>query len=83
MARYYFHLRDSVDVILDPEGREFETIDAIAQAALADARAIIGHEAFGGFIKFDQRIEVEDESGATVYSIEFSNAVKIFDYQPS
>ena len=82
MARYFFHLRDSVDVVLDPDGREFETMDAIAQAALADARSIIGHEAFDGFIKFDQRIEVEDESGTTVYSIEFSDAVKIFDYNP-
>lgn len=82
MARYFFHLRDGVDVVLDPDGREFETIEAIAQAALADARSIIGHEAFDGFIKFDQRIDVEDESGTMVHSIEFSNAVKVIDYRP-
>ena len=77
MSLYFFHLRDGVDVLLDPEGRELDSMTAIAAAALADARSIIGDDALRGRIDLDQRIDVEDTDGKLVHRLEFEDAVEI------
>jgi hypothetical protein len=74
---YFFHLRDGEDVLLDPEGRDLDGIEAIAKAALADARSIVSEDALRGQIELHQRIDVEDNSGAIVHSLPFAEAVKI------
>ena len=50
MSVYFFHLRDGIDILLDPEGRQLNGPDAIPEAALADARSIIGHDSVNGRI---------------------------------
>ena len=50
MKTYYFHLRDGVDTLLDPEGRELSSIAAVIAATLHEARSIIGADALGGSI---------------------------------
>jgi hypothetical protein len=77
MSVYYFHLRDGEDALLDPDGRELEGAEAIAQSALAEARALISDEARLGRIRFDQRIDVEDADGRVVHSLPFDQAVVI------
>jgi hypothetical protein len=77
MTLYFFHLRDGVDILLDPEGREIESADLIAGIALKEARAIIGDEARSGTILLDKHIDVEDESGTVVHRLPFTDAVKI------
>lgn len=77
MSLYFFHLRDGVDVLLDPEGREIERVDQIADLALKEARAIIGDEALSGTILLDKHIDVEDATGTIVYALPFTNAVEI------
>lgn len=77
MPDYFFHLRDGEDVLLDPDGRQMDTIDAITAAALLEARAIIGEEARAGAIALDKRIDVEDASGTIVHSLHFVDAVQI------
>ena len=77
MARYYFHLRDGVDLLLDPEGRDLPGPEAISAAALKDARSILGEEVRLGKLKLDQRIDVEDDVGVMVYRLLFADAVEI------
>jgi len=77
MPLYYFHLRDGHDTLLDPDGRDLTGPDAIAQAALAEARALISEEARLGRIRLDQRIEVEDSGGRVVHRLSFDEAVEI------
>lgn len=77
MDRYYFHLRDGVDVLLDEEGREFEGLAAIVAAALKDARSIISDDAIGGLIDLDQRLDVEDRHGTLVHRLPFADAVTL------
>ena len=77
MTPYFFHLRDGSDVLLDPEGRLLQGADAIAAAALADARSIIADDARGGVIKLDQHIDVEDASGVIVHELKFTDAVVV------
>ena len=43
MPRYFFHLRDGEDRLLDPEGRLLSSIDAVSDATLKEARAIAAH----------------------------------------
>lgn len=76
MARYYFHLCDGTDVLLDDEGRELAPEDIVA-AALAEARAMVAADAAGGHIYLDQKIEVRDIDGTIVHSLCFEDAVKV------
>jgi hypothetical protein len=77
MPRYYFHLRDGEDVLLDPEGRELSHPGAVEQMALNEARAIIADDALGGKIKLLQRIDVENEAGVLIHRLLFVDAVSI------
>jgi hypothetical protein len=77
MSLYYFHLRDGVDVLLDPEGREMASADAIPLAALTEARSIISDDARNGRIMLDQHIDVEDESRNILHTLHFVDAVEI------
>ena len=70
MPVYYFHLRDGHDTLLDPDGRNLESPDAIA-------RALISDEVRLGRIHLDQRIDVEDADGQVVHSQPFDGAVEI------
>ena len=77
MARYYFHLRDGVDILIDDEGRQLESLASVANAALIEARSIISADALAGHIRLDQRIDVGDEARTIVHTIEFADAVAI------
>lgn len=77
MTRYFFHLRDGHDVLMDPEGREISDISKIPALALKDARSMISQDALAGRIDLQQAIEVLDESGAVVHRLQFVDAVTI------
>jgi hypothetical protein len=77
MSRFYFHLRNGADVLLDPEGADLTGIEAIVTRALKEARAILSHEILEGRMGLHQRIDVEDERGMILHSISFGDAVEI------
>jgi hypothetical protein len=77
MPVYYFHLRDGDDVLLDPDGRVLDDPGAIAESALAEARALISEEARLGRIRLDQHIDVEDADGRVVHRLPFDHAVQV------
>jgi hypothetical protein len=77
MALYYMHLRDSIDELLDPEGRSFETLEALKRAVMLAARDLIAGDARQGVIDFRYRIDAEDAGGQIVYSLPFKHAVNI------
>jgi len=79
MARYFFHLRDHTDQILDPEGLELPDIEAARAAALVAARDTLSHDILNGEIDLRYRIDVEDALGAVVYSIPLGDAFTIID----
>ncbi|MGI8612279.1 MAG: DUF6894 family protein [Sphingomicrobium sp.] len=76
MARYFMHLRDGTEQILDPEGLEFATIEAVRKAALVSARDLTG-DIREGVIDLRFRIDVETEGGEIVYTLPFKHAVNI------
>lgn len=77
LQTYFFHLRDGMNDLLDPEGRRLPSLDAVAAAALLEARAIISADAQAGMIILNRAIEVEDERGKVVHRIDFADAVEI------
>lgn len=79
MARYYFHLRDGQDVLIDPEGREIADPSQIPALVLKEARSIISQDALAGQIHLGQAIDVLDMSGQVVHHLSFRDAVLIGD----
>lgn len=76
MARYFLHVRDGTDEVLDPEGIELPE-NAIIGMALASARDCIAADVHRGEIDLRYRIDVHNESGDVVHSLSFADAFSI------
>jgi len=70
-------LRDGVDIHLDAEGQEVNSLEELPAIPMEQARSIICEGARVGLITLDRRIDVEDESKTIVHSLEFTDAVAI------
>ena len=77
MARYYMHLRDGTEQILDPEGLEFVSLEAMRKATLIAARDLMTGDIREGVIDFRFRIDVETVTGEIIYSLPFKHALNI------
>lgn len=78
MTRYYFHLRDHIDEILDPEGLELLDLSAVRKAVLEGARDVIANEIKSeGVMDLRYRIDAENEAGQIVHSLPFKEAVSV------
>jgi hypothetical protein len=77
VARYYMHLRDGTEQILDPEGLDYPSVDALRKAVLIAARDLMTGDIREGVLDFRFRIDAEDESGVIIYSLPFKHAVNI------
>ena len=77
MSLFYFHLRDGVDRLLDPDGRDLPSLDAVATATLEEARGVIGHDALEGRVKLTYHIDVENADGQLVHRLDFEDAVEV------
>jgi hypothetical protein len=77
VVRYFFHLCDGRDTLIDPDGRELTDFTSVADLALKEARAMISQDALGGRIMLNQYIEVRDQDGKLVHKVEFTDAVTI------
>ena len=75
MRRYFFHLLDHTDKLLDPEGRTIEDPALIPQLALREARWIVSQDALSGAVDLNQLIEVRDEAGELVHRLSLRDAV--------
>jgi hypothetical protein len=77
LARYFLHLRDGTDEVLDPEGMEFATMDALRNEVLVSARDIMSADIRRGVLDLRFRIDAETESGELVYTFPFKHAFNI------
>lgn len=75
--RYFFHLRESDDYLIDEEGLELPDLQDVRQAALQNARSVIAGDAIGGKLSLRPIVEVDDEAGARVLVLPFREAVTI------
>lgn len=77
MGRYFFHLMDDLEDLLDPEGIELPDLNAVHAQALKAARDTLSHEIKAGCVDLRYRIEVEDEAGRLVHSLPFAQAFEV------
>lgn len=77
MTRYFMNLRDGTEEVLDPEGIEYESLDALRKAVLFTVRDLMSADTRTGVIDFRFRVDAEDENGSVVYSLPFKHAVSI------
>ena len=71
------HLRDGAEQLLDPEGLEYASLEAMRKATLIAARDLMTGDVRNGVIDFGFRIDVETEAGEIVYSLPFQHALSI------
>jgi len=77
MPRYFMHLRDGSEELLDAEGVELRGLDELRSRTLAAARDVIAGDLREGIIDLRFRIDAEDEAGAIVYTLAFKHAFSI------
>jgi hypothetical protein len=77
MPRYHFHLYDGQGLVRDEEGREHPNLAAAREAAVKDARSIIGEDTAKGLIDLTCRIEITDPEGRVLATLPFSEAVVV------
>ena len=77
VARYYFHLRNSVDAD-DEEGEELPTLEAARERAVTYAVDMTAASVTEQRrVNLHHRIDVANEQGETVLSVEFGDVIKI------
>ena len=77
VPRYFLHLRDSIDELLDPEGIELPDMDALKKCVMETVRDLIVGDVRDGIIDFRYRIDAENDAGQVVYSLPFKHALNI------
>jgi hypothetical protein len=75
VARYFMHLRDGIDELLDPEGLELHDLEAVRQKVMTAAGDILAGDLRNGIVDLRYRIDAEDEVGAIVYTLAFKHAL--------
>jgi hypothetical protein len=77
MPRFFFHLRDDLDVP-DDEGTELPDVESARQQALQDARSLMCETlATSGRIALDHTIDIEDGEGTVLDTVVFRDALSI------
>jgi hypothetical protein len=71
------NLRDGTEELLDPEGVDCDSLDALRKAVLAAVRDLMSGDVRGGLIDLRFRIDAEDADGVIVYTLPFKHAVNI------
>jgi hypothetical protein len=71
------NLRDGTEELLDPDGVDYPSLEALRTAVLVAVRDLMSGDMRSGVIDFRFRIDAEDEAGVIVYSLPFKHAVNI------
>lgn len=78
MARFYFELRDGVE-IADDEGQEFASLNEAREEAVKSARSMLREEILRGTLSLKDSIRILDERRREVEIVQFRDVVRIDD----
>ena len=76
MPRFYFHLFNDTQVP-DPEGIDLPDAKIALQRAASAARVMAAESVREGRLVLSHRIEISDETGASVGTVHFGDVVEI------
>lgn len=77
MPKYYFHIRDGQDLALDPEGAEFETLEAARKEAANSARELLAQRLLRGDVIDGQAFELTTEDGDIADIFRFKDVMRL------
>jgi hypothetical protein len=77
MAKYFMHLRNGTDELLDREGVELGDIDAVRNKVMTAARDVLVGDLRTGVMDLRYRIDAENEGGEVIHTLAFKNAFSI------
>jgi hypothetical protein len=77
MARYFYHLANGTEVVLDPHGIEQASFATMQNSVLLAVRDLIKADVDRGLIDLRLRIDAADDAGVIVHSLCFKDAVSI------
>ena len=75
MRRYYLHIRNADDVLLDEEGTDLPDLNAARELALASARDLLGDAIKAGKGVVPESIVVADADGQELMSVPLEHAL--------
>jgi hypothetical protein len=77
MPIFHLHLQNKHIEADDVEGHDLPDLAAAHVMALEGIRDFLGHEAMNGLLDFRGHIDIEDDSGAILQTINFAEAFTI------
>jgi len=77
--RYFFHIRDGARLIMDPDGEDFATLEAVRVEAVEAARELIAMNLRAGRPLDGRSFEIWDETGQIVDVLAFLDAIPRLD----
>jgi hypothetical protein len=77
MPKFYFHIRDGQNLTLDPEGAEFETLEAARVEAMNSARELLSHRILRGDVVDGQAFELTGEDGTVLNIVRFKDVMRL------
>jgi hypothetical protein len=77
MARYFMHLRDGTEELIDPDGVEYASMDLLRKSVMVAVRDLMSGDIVRGVMDLRFRIDAEDADGVIVYTLPFKHAVNI------
>ena len=77
MPKYYFHIRDGQDLAPDPEGAEFESLEAARVEAINSARELVAQRILRGDVVDGQAFELTSEDGKVADIVRFKDVMRL------
>jgi hypothetical protein len=78
MARYHFHIYNSVGFVEDEEGRELPDLDAVRREGVKGIRSLLSEEVTQGHLDLRGRLDVADGDGSVVLTLPFHQTVDLY-----
>jgi hypothetical protein len=76
MPIYYFHVRSGSELMRDPEGQEFASLEEARAEALGSARDLLAEGAGTGVDRSAWAVLVADEAGTTLAEVSLARAAE-------
>jgi len=77
MGRFHFNIHNGTGETRDEEGRELAGPEEAQATAIEGARSLLGAEVLGGDLDLRGCIEVTDDDGRVIVTVEFKDVLNV------
>lgn len=79
MPRFHLNLRNTTVSASDEEGVDLADLGEARDRAIAGIRGLLGQELVHGVLDLRGRIDITDDTGASIMVVPFSDAVTVLE----